>query len=115
MVSPATTPTVNGRNSGTHTTSAVNATNRPFAVMSLRKAGPRLLPPVIRTATAIRIGMAARAASIAQVRSRRAVTRAGAMTPGAASLPDTASPPAAASLLDIEALSGQLDEALLQA
>src|SRR6476620_9235491 len=73
IVSPATTPTVRGRNSGTETTMAVTPTNRPFWAIRCRKAGPRPAGTAeeTRTATAIRIGMAASAHNMAHVLRRR--------------------------------------------
>ncbi|MDQ0863209.1 hypothetical protein QF036_000790 [Arthrobacter globiformis] len=73
MVSPATTPMVSGRNSGTETSIAVTATNSPFWLIRSRKAGP--LPggtaEETRTTTAITTGIAASARSIACVLRRR--------------------------------------------
>src|SRR5680860_493881 len=74
MVSPATTPTVSGRNSGMETTNAVRPTNSPFWVTRSRNGGPRPGSGVSdesRTATAMSTGTAARESNIAQVRRRR--------------------------------------------
>src|SRR5665213_3467721 len=114
MVSPATTPTVSGRNNGTQTTSAVNPTKSPFEVIWSRNCGPRpdRPAPVTRTATAIMMGTAASAASIAQVRQRRKSTE--------SSDPSSDHPVvrlgsgASVSLFDIEALPGESDEPFLQ-
>src|SRR3954452_24962874 len=109
MVSPATTPTVSGRNNGTDTVRAVNATNSPFSLIAWRNGGPLDAFGWSRTATPMRTGTRARAASTAQVRRRRnsrpisEPSSANGRTVGGA-----------VSTCDIEPLPGECDEALLE-
>src|SRR5450759_2499303 len=115
MVSPATTPTVIGRNNGTETTRAAIPTNSPFCVIRSRNGGPSPgagLDDDSRTATATRIGIAASASKSAHVRRRRKSTESSEAirahpTEGRAG-------PVVTSSGNVEPLTGQGHEALLE-
>src|SRR4051794_7854158 len=132
--SPAATDTASGRNSGSVTTSAVKATNRPLPAIAPMNAGPsapprplRSGPPARRIATAMRTGTQASAPSSAMFRRRPntsrsserssrnvsdGVPRAGTTT--VAFRPVRAARSAVRSLVDIEALPRERDEHVLE-
>src|SRR3954468_15241607 len=130
--SPAATDTASGRNSGSVTTSAVNATNSPLPAIEPMKAGPpsspppRWGPPANRIATAMRIGTQASAPSNAMFRRRPNTSRSSdrssrkdsdgglrAATP-TGRLPFALTWPAVRSLVDIEALPRERHEHVLE-
>src|SRR4051812_28076543 len=102
--SPEMVATANGRNSGSSTASAVSATNSPLPGIASRNGGPPPPVPQIFTATAISTGTAARVASPAMLRRRVRINR--------SSEPSSTNHRLTA---DIEALTGQSDEHVLQA
>src|SRR5215218_4408746 len=120
---------VSGRKSGVATRIAVTPTKSPLFVIWSRNAGPRPLgeSPATRSATAMRIGMSASAPSSAQVRRRRnrvssSDAKSEAVPPGAVRAADAPAPMrlvgasvAPASLDNVEPLTREVDEALLEA
>src|SRR4051794_15558712 len=126
MASPAATETASGRNSGSVTTSAVNATNSPFPAIEPMNAGPSPprgppSPPASRMATAIRIGTHASAASRAMFRRRPNTSRSSDRSSrnvgrgtGRAGAATGRIPRSTISLVDIEALPRQRHEDVLQ-
>src|SRR5262245_28547869 len=121
MESPAIEATASGRNSGSSSVSAARATKSPLDVMPEKKSGPSAGPVggLIFTAVAMMIGTAASTASPAQLRRRpkisissdrssRVLTRRGALARAARSAFTCGS------TADIETLSGQGNEQILQ-
>src|SRR3954453_12385901 len=116
MVSPETTPTTSGRNSGRHTVSAVKTRKSPLPVIWPRNGGPS--PPRgvdAFTAMPIISGTIASTASSAWLRRRPRMS----LTSEAYSRPKAPrylgrSSPIALSAEDIEALPGQRHEQVLE-
>src|SRR5262249_35092446 len=114
--------TASGRNSGSSTVSAANATNNPLAVIESKKLGP---PPASRpevsfTTTAISPGTEASTAIPNQLRRRPKISMSSERknrTPGIHARRRAATGATGAvglSTADIEALPGQRDEHILQ-